>query len=212
MKKNILRKPFQYSYNNITLCLIVINVVVFALECFFSNQVISLLALNPVSVLRGELWQPLTYMFVHSPYNWSHIIFNMIALFIFGRALERYIGSKEFLLYYLVTGTLAGLASFGSYVLTNSFAFLMGASGALFAVQLAFAAFFPHTYIYVWGILPLRAPVMVLLFTLIELGSGLFVRGSNVAHATHLFGFAAGILYFFVRWGANPFKMMFGRQ
>jgi membrane associated rhomboid family serine protease len=169
-------------------------------------------ALNPVNVLaRNMYWQFITYMFIHDMHGYSHIIFNMIALLIFGTSLERYIGSKEFVLYYLLTGVLAGVFSFVVYVLTGANPYLVGASGALFAVQLAYAAFFPQSYIYIWGILPLRAPVMVMLFTAIELFSGLFGIASGIAHITHLFGFAAGVIYFFIRWGKNPFKMMFGR-
>jgi membrane associated rhomboid family serine protease len=136
----------------------------------------------------------------------------MLALFIFGTQVERHIGSTEFLLYYMLTGILAGFFSFGVYLFTGAFGvFLLGASGAIFAVQLAYAAFFPDSVIYIWGILPLRAPIMVLGFTLVELISSLFGFGSGVAHLTHLAGFGFGWFYFLVRFGRNPWRAMVGR-
>jgi membrane associated rhomboid family serine protease len=122
-------------------------------------------------------------------------------------------GSKEFLLYYLLTGFLAGVLSFFIYWFTGAYMVqLMGASGALFAVQLAYATFFPDARVYIWGILPLRAPVMVLGFTALELFSSVFGFRSGVAHLTHLAGFAFGWLYFLVRFGANPWKYLIGKK
>jgi membrane associated rhomboid family serine protease len=164
----------------------------------------------PLAILgRGWVWQFVTYMFVHDPRSISHLLFNMFALFIFGRHVERHMGSREFLLYYLLTGVLAGIFSFLSYIFTgNVLITLMGASGAVFAVQLAFAAFFPDSIIYIWGILPLRAPVMVLGFTALELFFMFTGFNANVAHATHLAGFGFGWLYFLVRFGINPWRAM----
>jgi len=146
-------------------------------------------------------------MFVHG--SISHILFNMFALYIFGSHVERQMGSREFLLFYLVTGALAGIFSFVIYFFTGQYnVWLMGASGAIFAVELAYAVFFPRSVIYIWGILPLRAPVMVLGFTAIELFSSIFARNSGVAHLTHLAGFAFAWLYFHVRFGVNPWRRL----
>jgi len=120
-------------------------------------------------------------------------------------------GSREFLIYYFVTGTLAGAASFLIYWLSGSASFLLGASGALFAVQLAYAAFYPTAVVYVWGILPLRAPVMVLGFTAVELFSSALGLRSGVAHFTHLSGFFFGWLFFVIRYRENPFRAFFTR-
>ena len=118
-------------------------------------------------------------------------------------------GSKEFLLYYIVTGALAGVFSFAVYYLTGDYLVpLIGASGALYAVQLAYAVYFPTSVIYIWGILPLRAPVMVLVFTVLSLFFVLTGSGGNVAHLTHLAGFAFGWLYFMLRFGVNPWKRL----
>ncbi|MDR3356660.1 MAG: rhomboid family intramembrane serine protease [Spirochaetaceae bacterium] len=207
---NLIRKPFAYSYNNVTLALICVNAVVFMLQ-YLSPRLGGLLAMTPVLVLHGWVWQFVTYMFAHA--SFSHILFNMLALFVFGVQTERYMGSKEFLAYYLVTGVLAGFFSFVVFLFTGAALIpLLGASGAIFAVQLAFAAFFPESVLYIWGILPLRAPVMVLAFTGIELFSTIFGIANGVAHLTHLAGFGFGWLYFLVRFRADPIRMMTGRR
>jgi len=172
--------------------------------------IIPYLAMNPVLVIRlGWVWQFFTYMFIHDPNSIGHLLFNMLALFIFGRQVEGHIGSREFLLYYFLTGALAGIFSFVAYLFTgNPWVTLMGASGAIFAIQLAFAVFFPNSVIYIWGILPLRAPVMVLGFTGLGLVFMITGRGGNVAHVTHLAGFGFGWLYFVIRFGINPWRAM----
>ncbi|GHU40526.1 glpG protein [Spirochaetia bacterium] len=208
---NIFRKPFSYTYFNAVIILIIINAIVFAGGRLIPTLT-TYLSMNPILVVKyGMVWQFFTYMFAHASY--SHIIFNMLALFVFGNQLEHYIGSKEFLLYYLLTGFLAGVFSFVVFMLTGAFnVFLLGASGALFAVQLAYASFFPDSVLYIWGILPLRAPVMVLIFTAIELFSTIFQTGSGVAHLTHLAGFGFGWLYFIVRFGSNPLRLMLRKR
>jgi membrane associated rhomboid family serine protease len=208
---NFLRKPFRYRYSNATLFLIGLNVLVFLGERFISTgDVARTLSLNPVYIVVGHrYWQFITYMFVHDPRALSHIIFNMLALFIFGSQVERRLGSGEFLLYYLLSGALAGVFSFLVYWFTGSYGvFLMGASGAVFAVQLAYAVLFPQSVLYVWGILPLRAPVMVLGFTALEVFLMITGLAGTVAHFTHLAGFVFGWLYFVIRFGINPWKEM----
>jgi membrane associated rhomboid family serine protease len=164
----------------------------------------------PTMVFEGYIWTFVTYMFVHG--GLSHILFNMLALFIFGTQVERYMGSRAFLLFYFITGALAGVFSFAVYYFTGSYrVVLMGASGAIFAVELAYAVFFPDSIIYLWGILPLRAPVMVLGFTALELLSSVFSLNQGVAHLTHLAGFGFAWLYFVIRFGINPWKRLFGR-
>jgi membrane associated rhomboid family serine protease len=207
---NLLRRPFRYRFYHASLILVGINALVFAAQYFVSYRLTSYLALNVGNVLHGEIWQFVTYMFAHgSP---RHLLFNMLALFLFGYQTERVMGTLEFLLYYFFCGIAAGVLSFFVYLVTGAnYVFLLGASGAVFAVQLAFAVLRPDAIIYLWGILPLRASIMILGATAIELFSMLAVRNSNVAHVTHLFGFAAGWLYFLLRFGVNPAKYLFRR-
>lgn len=205
---NFLRRPFRYRYDNVTLFLIGVNILVFLAQQVFASRYISeYLAMIPIAVINGWVWQFVTYMFAHG--GLTHLLFNMLALFIFGTQVERHMGSREFLLYYLLTGILAGVFSFFVYWFTGALVVrLVGASGAIFAVQLAYAAFFPDAVIFIWGILPVRAPLMVLGFTLLELVSSVFGFRSGVAHFTHLAGFAFGWIYFVARFGINPWKAL----
>jgi len=208
---SLIRRPFRYRNDNVVFILIGLNVLVYLAELVFRNlPIMQYFSMIPLLVVRGGwVWQFATYMFIHDPQTVSHLLFNMFALFIFGRNVEQQMGSREFLLYYLLTGILAGLFSFAAYLFTGHWTTaLMGASGAIFAVQLAFAVFFPSSVIYIWGILPLRAPVMVLGFTALEVILMVTGLGGNTAHITHLAGFAFGWLYFIIRFGINPWRAL----
>ena len=202
-----IRKPFRFTSGNVTLILIGVNALVFALTSVFRDAFVYL-ALIPGAVLRlGWIWQPFTYMFVHA--SLSHLFFNMLGLFFFGTAVERSLGSREFALFYLLTGTLAGLFSLAAFALGGALGVrLVGASGAVYAVLLAFAVINPRARIFIWGILPVPAPLLVAGYTAIELGSQLLGAGGNIAHLTHLAGFAFAALYFPVRHGVNPIKRL----
>ncbi|MDR0551012.1 MAG: rhomboid family intramembrane serine protease [Spirochaetaceae bacterium] len=207
---NIINKPFVYKQYGVYCTFIVINIIVFAAQQFLGDALSIHLSIVPALILRGELWTFVTYMFAHG--SVSHILFNMIALFVFGKPLEEYMGSIEFLVYYLLTGIFAGIFSFGAYMLTGNLGCqLLGASGALFAVELAYAVFFPNAVIYFWGILPLRAPLMVMFFTSLELFFSVTGLDAGVAHFTHLAGFLFGWLYFLVRFRINPWKRLFSK-
>jgi len=222
---NIIRRPFKYRNFGAVYWLIGINILVFAAMHFFGNVILGYMDIGrtrvaltvengmsmiPLTVAHGWVWTFVTYMFMHS--GFSHIFFNMFGLFIFGIHVERQMGSREFLLYYFVTGILAGIFSFGVYYFTHNYwVALVGASGALFAVELAYAVLFPDSIIYIWGIIPLRAPVMVLGYTALELILSITARNSNVAHFTHLAGFGFGWLYLTIRFGVNPWRRLTGR-
>jgi membrane associated rhomboid family serine protease len=208
---NNIRKPFRYSNFGAVYWLIGINVLVFAamrlMGPVFQRNMIVRMSMIPVLVKEGWVWTFVTYMFMHA--NFTHILFNMLGLFIFGMQVEREIGSREFLLYYLLTGIFAGIFSFFVYSFSkNEGVFLMGASGALFAVELAYAVIHPDSIIYLWGILPLRAPVMVLGYTALELILSITRSGDGVAHFTHLAGFGFGWIYFLIRFGVNPWRRL----
>jgi membrane associated rhomboid family serine protease len=209
---NVLRRPVRYRFFNATIVLIVVNVLVFLFSFVDRQGRLLYLALIPAYVLQaGAWWQVVTYMFVHS--GWAHIFFNMLALFLFGIQLEQRMGSTEFLIYYFVCGIGAGIAT----VFINSAAGMglvpvVGASGAIFALLLAFAAYFPDARIFIFGILPMRAPVAVALYAGIEIVSQLAVPRSGVAHLTHLSGLVFGYLYLVVRFGMNPIALFFRRR
>jgi membrane associated rhomboid family serine protease len=205
---SLIRRPFRYRNDSTVYWLIGINILVFFAEQLFGQRYMAqYMAMIPRAVMQGWVWTFVTYMFFHD--GFSHIFFNMFALFIFGTQVERQMGSREFLLFYMLTGVLAGVFSFIVYIFTGAYWIrLMGASGAVFAVQLAYAVFFPKSMIYLWGILPLRAPVMVLGFTALELVFSVTGINSGVAHFTHLAGFGFAWLYFLIRFGMNPWREM----
>lgn len=203
---SIIRKPFSYSFKNYTAVLILINVGVYLLEKIFP-EIMYYLSLNVYSCLGYRMfWQPFTYMFVHG--NFQHIFFNMLGLFFFGLSVEKALGSKEFLLMYLLTGFLCGLLSLVVYFFTGMYTvFLMGASGAMYAMLFAFAVIFPKSQIFIWGIIPVPAPILVLAYGCIEFFSQVMGIRNGVAHSVHLAGFAFAWIYFVVRMGINPVKI-----
>ena len=222
---NLIRQPFKYSYSHVVYWLIGINLLIFAVMHFFGNNIIPVVirgerfnmslydffyvffSMRPLTVVNGWVWTFITYMFLHGGIR--HILFNMLGLFIFGTHVEKQFGSREFLLYYLLTGALAGVFSFVIYFITGSMnVALVGASGALYAVMFAYAVLFPDSIIYIWGILPLRAPIMVLGFTALSIVFMITGAQGNVAHITHLAGFGFGWLYIFVRFGVNPWRRL----
>jgi membrane associated rhomboid family serine protease len=203
-RKNILKNPLPYTFFNATYGLIFVNIVVFIFTilpatALFVNKY---LALIPQYVFQdGYIWQVLTYMFVHAYNNYTHILFNMLVLFMFGPPVERRIGSWEFLLFYLVTGTLSGIVMLflGTPV--------VGASAALFAVMLAFATFFPDTTILLFFFIPLRAPIAVLVVAVLAVVFQFTGTMSGVAHLGHLAGLAFGYFYLWLRLDTNPIRV-----
>ena len=210
MKNSLLTRPFNYTYSNLASILIGVNILVFFFGQIFPTTQAYLAMMPALVVAQHAYWQFFTYMFVHG--GFSHILFNMLGLFFFGASVERRMGSKDFFLFYCLTGTLAGVFSFLVYYFTGGFFVrLMGASGAVYAVLLAYAVYYPDSRIYVFGIFPVRAPVLVIAYTVIALFSGFFGRGGNVAHFTHLAGFGFSFLYFLVRLRINPLNSFLGQ-
>ncbi len=201
---SIIRRPFSYSFFNATLILIAVNAAVFLLTGL-SSKLEALLSMNVVMVVRYHCWwQPVTYMFTHA--NFQHLLFNMLGLLFFGLPVERTVGSREFLLLYFFCGIMDGLLSLGLYYLLGAYGvFLLGASGAVYSLLLAYAVIFPRSRIFVFGLIPLPAPVMVALYAAIEFFSQF--TASNTAHFTHLTGFVLAWLYIRVRMGVNPIKV-----
>lgn len=206
-----LQTPLRYRNDNVILWLIAANVGLFMLSQLFP-ELVYLLSMNPSDVLgRNRWWQLGTYMFMHA--GFSHLLLNMLGIYFFGTRLEQEIGSNEFMLFYFVCGIGAGVFSFFGYLLggqTNIV--LLGASGALYAVLLAFATYFPHARIYVFAIFPVPAPLLIIVFTVIALFSSLTSRGGGIAHLTHLAGFVFAFLYLIIRLRINPINELFRQK
>lgn len=203
---SIIRKPFKYTFKNATAIIILINAAVFLIEKLFPSFT-WYLSLNVINCLGNRMyWQPFTYMFAHG--SFQHIFFNMIGLLCFGLSVEKAIGTKEFVLMYLLTGFLGGIFSLIIYYVFGLYGiFLLGASGAIYGMLLAYAVIFPQNRIFIWGIIPVPAPVLVLAYAIIEFLSQFVGSRDGVAHSVHLAGFAFAWLYFVVRFGINPLKV-----
>ena len=129
-------------------------------------------------------WTLVTYMFLHA--GFMHILFNMLGLYFFGPRVEQRIGSERFVALYLISGITGGLLSF-----YNPGVPIIGASGAVYGVLLAYARFWPRDQILIWGIIPVEVRWLVMIYTVISLMGW----GSGVAHFAHLGGFLGAFLY-----------------
>lgn len=202
--------------------LLIINVAVFFVQLLANNLTLGgkplwyvlniWFALNPIgSGFNFQVWQLITYQFMHG--SFTHILFNMFALWMFGMEIENYWGSKKFLVYYLLCGVVAGLFQlFLTPLLGSAAAVTIGASGAVYGVLIAFAMMFPDRYIFLYFLVPVKAKyligfLVVMEFMLVDSAQ------SNVAHLAHLGGALAGFL--FILFDKNidvPIKRLFNRS
>lgn len=139
-------------------------------------------------------WQFITYMFLHS--GFQHLFFNMFALWMFGRLLEMELGHKRFAAYYIICGVGAALIQMGVAWLTNDFGIvLLGASGAVFGVLLAFGVMHPNEMIYIFPLpFPIKAKWFVLGYGVLELLLGAAGWERGIAHFAHVGGMLWGWL------------------
>ena len=183
--------------------LMIINVVVFFIQMIANNLMLGgkplwyvlnmWFALNPISEgFNFQIWQLITYQFMHG--GFSHILFNMFALWMFGMEIENIWGSKKFLIYYLICGIAAGLAQLFIAPLYSTPAVTIGASGAIFGVMIAFAMLFPDRHIFLYFLIPIRAKYLIGFLFILEI-FWIGDAGSNVAHLAHLGGALAGFLF-----------------
>jgi membrane associated rhomboid family serine protease len=134
-------------------------------------------------------WSVVTYMFLHG--DLMHLLFNMIALFFFGPRVEGRMLSTRFAALYFLSGISGALLS----VVFSPGSAIVGASGGVFGVMLAFAWFWPHERILIWGVLPVPARVLVIFTTLISLWSGFGGVRGGIAHFAHLGGYLGAFLF-----------------
>jgi membrane associated rhomboid family serine protease len=175
------------------------NVVMFLVQFFFQPIATDLLGLRPIFVVRNFwLWQLATYMFLHG--GIFHIVFNMLALWMFGTELEGIWGTRYFLKFYFVTGigaavltVLFSLLPFG-FAEQVHFANVIGASGAIYGLLLAYALYFPDRPIYMYLVFPIPAKIFVMIMGAIAFFSSMGDSGGT-ANATHLGGLAVGYVF-----------------
>jgi membrane associated rhomboid family serine protease len=178
------------------------NVGAFLLTLVAPRTMIDAFGLMPQAVVeRAHVWQLVTYLFLHSPTSFMHILFNMLLVWMFGVDLERRWGTIAFTKYYFVTGVGAGVSTIIASLLpldataSTYGAVTIGASGAVYGLLMAWALFFPHRPILFMLMFPIPARVYALIMGAIAFISALGASGSSVAHVAHLGGLVVGWLY-----------------
>jgi membrane associated rhomboid family serine protease len=180
--------------------LIIANVAIFFAQVLY-RPLTDVLGLEPHRVVHDlHVWRLATYMFLHDPDGILHLLFNMMALWMFGTELERIWGTRYFLKFYFVTGIgaaiLTVLFSLLPFTMSDSLyhANVIGASGAIYGLLLAFALYFPDRPILLYFLFPIPARYFVMIMGAIAFYASLG-HTSGVANATHLAGLLVGYLY-----------------
>lgn len=175
--------------------LLIINTIVFLMveisgmqfELFYIN-----FGLVPATVWSSfMIWQPITYLFLHG--GFIHLLFNMFVLWMFGKDLENQWGFIPFLKYYFACGIGAGIAT--SIFGWGSFTPVIGASGAIYGLLLAYGLTYPNRLVYLYGIFPIKVKFMVIGMGVIAFFASMTSANSTVSHITHMAGMVVGLIY-----------------
>lgn len=200
--------------------LVIVNVLFWIAELTFGDAFVSALSLHYYKSPDFGIWQLISYMFLHSPEMFFHILVNMFMLWMFGSTLENLWGSKRFLLFYFICGIGAGLMQMGASaiemnILMDKFAqskitqaefiqqgreiyngIALGASGAVMGVMVGFGYTFPNTPLLIIPIpIPVKAKYVVIGYVLLDLFGGINPsNGDTVAHFAHIGGALIGFI------------------
>jgi membrane associated rhomboid family serine protease len=209
---------------------VILNLIIINVLVWLAQQTINFVNITEWGALHyytSPLFKPhqlITHMFMHDTSSVMHILFNMFTLWIFGTMLEHYLGSKRFLIFFLICGLGAGiLTQLTIPYSADSFAksaegvqaalrnnldaaaiasiykaqySMIGASGAIMGVMAAFAYLFPNTELFIMFIpVPVKAKYVIPVYVLIDLFGGIYqAPGDNIGHFTHLGGAIVGFL------------------
>ena len=147
------------------------------------------------------LWQPFTYLFFHAPFyssvGISHILLNMLGLWVFGRELEQAWGKTKFLRYYFTTGIGSGLITYFFQIGSDNP--VIGASGAVYGILLAYGISYPNRMLYIWGLIPVRSMWLVIIMGSIAF-FGLLGNADGISHVTHISGMFIGYVLLKKKW------------
>jgi membrane associated rhomboid family serine protease len=188
-----------------------LNVIVFLLQSSLGESAIvwfALWPLGPNALYGPEVgfapWQLVTYSFLHG--GFTHIFFNMFAVYMFGSTLEQFLGTRSYVALYFVSVVTAGLTQLGVNELLGSPYPTLGASGGVFGLLLAFGMFFPHQRLMlIFPPIPMPAWVAVTAYAALELYLGVTGTAAGVAHFAHLGGMLGAFLMIQWRRGKPPF-------
>ena len=192
------RRPVDNSaIPTVIFALLIANGLLYAASQLQPGFMFANFALWPLASPRAEFhfWQLLTYGFLHDVRGIGHIAFNMFGLWMFGRDLERMMGAKRFLIYYLTCVAGAGIVQLIVAGTQGGIYPTVGASGGVFGILLAFALAFPNRIIVLlFPPIPMKAKYFVLVYGLLELYLGLSGRAPGIANFAHLGGMLFGYL------------------
>ena len=163
------------------------------------------LGLVPVAVLRGSIWQPVTYMFLHSPVVFSHILFNLLMMWMIGGDLERHWGGRKYLTYWFVCGIGAGVCVTLAGAFRGVTTPTIGASGAIYGLLLAYGTIFAERRLLFMLVFPIKARTMAWILFGIAFISNLTPQTDGVSHLAHLGGMVVGWLYLKRAWRVGDF-------
>jgi len=189
--------------------LLIVNTVVFAIQTFADDRITLLFGLVPRLVWDDYyVWQLFTYQFLHG--GLFHLLFNMLALWMFGCDLERRWGSAFFLKYFFVSAVGGGLLN--TLITPNQMVPSIGASGGIYGILLAYGLIYPNQVVYFYFLFPIKMKHFVWIIGAISFYSSITPGQSGIAHLAHLGGMLFGYLY--LR-GGNPwehFKLYLDRR
>ncbi|MCF0216139.1 MAG: rhomboid family intramembrane serine protease [Fibrobacteraceae bacterium] len=208
-------KPFRYLAKPLRV-LILINAAVFVLAFLAQNlrndmlfgSIVGYGSLIPAYFM--EPWRYVTYMFVHVQF--MHFIFNMLMLWMFGDEIAEWMGNKHFVAMYMFCGIFSGLFSIPFYLsgALNPYAFIIGASGALMGIFVAYYKFFPERRLLLFFFIPMK--IKYAMWVLVAVDVFFANSGDTIAHFTHLGGVVAGFIYmWFYQGGFSKFGRIFIR-
>ena len=187
LPSGIAHLPSFHAVTPYVRALLFANIGVFFLQMTVDVVNYLLILVPPLVLVRP--WTLVTYMFLHA--GPMHLIFNMLGVFFFGPRVEDRLGSRSFLFLYFISGITGALL----FMIMGQRANLVGASGGVFGIMLAYAWFWPDTPIHIWGIIPIKAKTLVIITTLVSLWSQFGGVRGNVAHLAHLGGYLGAYLY-----------------
>jgi len=189
----------RFGIPEVTRNIIAINVLLFIATIYSGNTMYEYLALFNYKSNYFHGWQMITHMFMHG--SFTHLIFNMFGLYMFGSRLEQMWGAKRFINFYLITGLGASLLHtlVQDYEITQGLVSInqptVGASGALFGILVAFAMYWPNTQLFLMFIpVPIKAKWAVIGYAAFELFAGISGFQAGVAHFAHLGGALFGFI------------------
>ena len=206
MRYQFQTNPGQLSYKpqlftDAIKLLVSVNFTIFFLQTISGKEhlLFDLFGLVPQAIWSDfMIWQPFTYLFFHG--NIWHILINMFVLWMFGSELENSWGRKNFIKYYFITGIGAGMVTCLFNLQSNIP--VVGASGAVYGILLAYGLSFPNRTVYLYGLIPIKSIWFVIAIGILAFLSS-FQQMTQISHLTHISGMAIGYVFLKRRWRLN---------